>query len=98
MSAHGYLLYTHGCRCEVCKAAKAAYMRSKRAAAKAAARGPLINEQGRHVAPGDFKHGTAHGYKDHACRCLDCSAWKTTEREKAKGRKQYLKLGRRNVA
>jgi hypothetical protein len=29
--AHGYVPYTHGCRCAVCKDAKARYVRDRRA-------------------------------------------------------------------
>ena len=73
---HGYLAYTHGCRCDECRAAKAAYMREKRAAAREAA-GTLIDSLGRNYVPG-IKHGAA-GYKDHLCRCEVCTAAKRVE-------------------
>jgi hypothetical protein len=71
---HDYLAYAGGCRCSVCRRAKAAYMRAKRAAARAEAeRGnPRV-----YVAEG-IKHGTA-GYKDHRCRCDVCRAAKSAE-------------------
>jgi hypothetical protein len=81
MNGHGYNPYAHGCRCEVCRAAKAAYVRAKRAAARERARGPLIVKDGpnelRNYVPG-IKHGTA-GYKDHLCRCEVCTASQAAE-------------------
>lgn len=72
---HGYNRYTHGCRCEECRAAKATYMRDKRARARAV---------GQRVVEG-IKHGTA-GYKDHLCRCETCLGAKTAEWERRKAR------------
>ena len=61
---HGYGAYTHGCRCEVCLQAKAAYIRGAREAAKAKAV-PGVAVEG---AP----HGTRSGWELHGCRCDDC--------------------------
>lgn len=76
MSDHGYGPYTHGCRCDVCREAKAAYMRAKRAEHRREANGPLIDESGRYVAP-ISTHGTISGYADYKCRCLECTAAKS---------------------
>lgn len=68
MSTHGYGAYTRGCRCDVCRDAKADYMRERRAGARRAAHdhGPF------HTATG-ITHGTRHGYEEHGCRCLPCT-------------------------
>ena len=71
MSEHGYNQYTYGCRCEVCREAKATYMRAKRAEARSRV-ADLISSKGRYLAP-IARHGTIHGYADHKCRCFDCS-------------------------
>lgn len=86
MSAHGYVAYTHGCRCDECRAAKAAYMRQKRRAARDYA-GQLIAVDGsRYVAPG-ITHGTYAGYQDARCRCLECTAAKAAvDRQRRTGR------------
>jgi bacterioferritin-associated ferredoxin len=64
---HGYPRYARGCRCPVCREAKAAYMRDKRAqAAEARQEAP-----GEFVAPG-ITHGGIAGYKDSGCRCGPC--------------------------
>lgn len=69
--AHGYSAYTTGCHCEVCKAAKASYMRDKRASARELRiRAALFGE--RYEAQG-ITHGYA-GYQDHQCRCPVCTA------------------------
>ncbi len=67
---HGAGGYSRGCRCDICKAGKAAYMRDKRAAAavrrrEAQARGET------YVASGVY-HGTAASYRDASCRCERC--------------------------
>jgi hypothetical protein len=76
IAPHGtYARYSnpdHPCRCEGCRAAKAAYVREKRAAARAAATASLIDERGRYVAPIDH-HGTQYGYQEASCRCLECT-------------------------
>lgn len=56
---HGYVRYTKGCRCEVCREAKAAYMRAKRG------RGAVVK-----VVP-DIAHGI-NGYWNYGCRCETC--------------------------
>jgi hypothetical protein len=72
VSDHGYSRYTHGCRCPICKGAKAAYIRAKRKAARESAPAELINGRDRYVAPG-IKHGTLSGWQEWSCRCLECS-------------------------
>lgn len=69
---HGYNAYSHGCRCSVCRAAKADYMREKRRAARRYA-GPGVTARGRYVAPIE-NHGTTAGYVEHKCRCPECTA------------------------
>lgn len=64
ISIHGYAGYSDGCRCDVCTAAKAAYMAAKRAAATQAAQ--------RGVAVEGVTHGTRSAYKDKGCRCEKC--------------------------
>ena len=66
---HGYSRYSLGCRCAVCKGAKAAYMRTKRQTA--AARRLLAEDPTTFVAKG-ITHGTYAGYADAACRCALC--------------------------
>jgi hypothetical protein len=63
---HGYGPYTRGCRCGVCRQAKADYSRRRRAAAKETAE-PGV------TAAGGFTHGTRHGYDEHGCRCGPCT-------------------------
>lgn len=67
VAAHNYNGYTNGCRCEICRAAKATYMREKR---QGAAR-ERDDAAGEYVAPG-ITHGTYAGYADSACRCGSC--------------------------
>lgn len=82
---HGYIAYTNGCRCEVCRKAKADYMRARRAAARALAAKHTRSSTGargaRHnaFAPGAFRylarnvlHGTRAAYDEHGCRCREC--------------------------
>jgi rubredoxin len=71
---HGYGRYTNGCRCPVCRQAKAAYMRERRAEAArlaAAAPGRVI----RRHAGRDVKHGTSFAYYELGCRCTVCDAY-----------------------
>lgn len=71
---HGYSRYSVGCRCPICRAAKADYMRAKRAQA-AEARRAAQAAGAVYVAPG-ITHGRLSGYRDAKCRCPDCSrAW-----------------------
>lgn len=73
---HGYGGYSNGCRCGTCRTAKAAYIRDKRAKARAHV-GKPVGEKGRAHVPG-IKHGIA-GYKDHLCRCEVCTEAKRVE-------------------
>lgn len=84
---HGYKRYSSNqnpCRCEVCRTAKAAYMREKRKAAGA---------EKSQVVKG-IRHGTAHGYKDNKCKCDPCKQAGTrkrkAERLRAEGRKEVV--------
>jgi hypothetical protein len=81
LAEHGYNRYSNGCRCETCRAAKAAYIGERRRAATARA------APGR-VVPG-IKHGTRRGYKELGCRCEPCTAemravWLRWERSRRK--------------
>jgi hypothetical protein len=64
MNGHGYSAYSNGCRCQVCRDAKAAYMSSKRKEATASAQAGMSVESAR--------HGTRVAYKDYGCRCETC--------------------------
>jgi hypothetical protein len=69
VDVHDYARYSQGCRCGACKAAKAEYIRTRRAATadlrrQAAATGQV------YVAAG-ITHG-ASGYRDASCRCDVC--------------------------
>ena len=78
VTAHGYSGYANGCRCETCKAAKAAYMSEKRIAATASAQpGTAVT---------GVTHGTRSAYKDKGCRCEKCvefmrSTWRRWDRD-----------------
>ena len=101
MSTHGYGAYSTGCRCEVCRSAKAAYMRERRAAGRDAARaatdaatwsGPrgaraVAAETGarRYVSP-VAQHGTRAGYEECGCRCFDCTDAATRARARERAR------------
>lgn len=74
---HGYGAYSQGCRCETCRAAKAAYMREKRAKAWQDAPGD------RTPIPG-IKHGYS-AYQDLKCRCYVCSLAKANDDAKRGG-------------
>jgi hypothetical protein len=70
---HGYSPYTHGCRCQVCRDAKAAYMRDKRS------RGHKVRRfvESRPGAGRNYVDGITHGYagyQDYSCRCEVCRA------------------------
>jgi hypothetical protein len=62
---HGYGAYASGCRCDVCRKAKAEYMSKRRKAAVAARKAgdPM----------GSVKHGTRYAYEERGCRCSSCS-------------------------
>lgn len=67
---HGYVPYTRGCRCGICKAAKAKYMRDLRQGRREQAR------------PNQYVNGITHGYagyQEHMCRCEICTAAKTRQ-------------------
>lgn len=66
ISTHGYSGYSNGCRCQVCRDAKAAYMAGRRAAAFTADNAP---EQDPAVT-----HGTRSAYEERGCRCGACIA------------------------
>jgi len=74
---HGSSGYNnHGCRCAVCRSAKAEYMRWWRVnkmndgQRKVDARRDMAR---RHATRTGFKHGTLDGYTNHSCRCWDCT-------------------------
>lgn len=74
--SHGYTAYTRGCRCEVCREAKNAYMRERRAEARQEAQRHSVGKRGdvgaiRFVA--DVRsHGTSYAYYERGCRCSEC--------------------------
>jgi hypothetical protein len=70
---HGYNRYTQGCRCTVCREAKAQYTRERREAA-AQRRAAVESRGGKYVADG-IKHGYS-GYANYQCRCETCRAAK----------------------
>jgi hypothetical protein len=81
VSGHGYGGYANGCRCAVCIEAKREYMQHKRAAARVVSMRNTTGAPGeigshRYIAPG-ITHGTAAGYTDACCRCLDCTQART---------------------
>lgn len=87
---HGYVAYTKGCRCGVCRSAKAEYMRERRAAARVSAHANTLSSTGkrgsrhnirevgayRNVAP-IKRHGTRYGYEEAGCRCYECTDART---------------------
>lgn len=84
---HGYVAYTHGCRCDECRTAKAAYIRERRQVAREVAARLSTNLTGnrgrewpvgteRHYVPG-IRHGSSYAYHERGCRCLDCTQWET---------------------
>lgn len=81
MSEHGFSRYGYGCRCEVCRAGKAAYMRKRRAAGRQA-RLAAETEGRRYVAEG-ITHGLT-GYKEFSCRCLTCRLSNAAQRAKCR--------------
>lgn len=68
---HGYSLYTAGCRCDICKAAKRAYMAGRRQEARSAPADRSAE---------DFKHGTRFGYEERGCRCGPCTVTYLSDR------------------
>lgn len=84
VSDHGYAAYSHGCRCDTCRTAKADYMRAKRAQAKHVGLVRLnLRKVGEYPRPtvAGVTHGTAHAYKDNGCRCLPCTEAARVKRE-----------------
>lgn len=73
--AHGYVPYTRGCRCPICRGAKAAYMRASRAKASRRRRLVQVDGAGRNYVEG-IVHGYG-GYQNHHCRCDECRAAKS---------------------
>ena len=70
---HGYIRYTHGCRCGVCRKAKAEYSRQRRATARSAAADRSADLS--------FTHGTRFGYEERGCRCRPCLTARRTRGE-----------------
>jgi hypothetical protein len=73
---HGYVAYTHGCRCEVCREAKSTYMRQRRTEARREAQRHSVGRRGE---PGSVRyvanvrnHGTSYAYYERGCRCREC--------------------------
>jgi hypothetical protein len=66
---HDYARYSQGCRCEECRAAKACYARTRRAAAAELRR--QANAAGRVYIAAEISHGYS-GYRDFSCRCEVC--------------------------
>jgi hypothetical protein len=62
---HGRSGYEGGCRCDICKDAKAAH--SKVQLVKRIVNVPLA----------DLKHGSYSTYQNYACRCVPCCAANT---------------------
>ena len=74
---HNYSAYANGCRCDVCRAAKADYMAARRAAAFLKTSQPA----------GDITHGRA-GYEEQGCRCEICvearrAMWRQGDQQRA---------------
>ena len=61
---HGYGGYTQGCKCGICRAAKAAYMAKRRAEALRATDKVIEG----------IRHGTRYAYEERGCRCDVCMA------------------------
>ncbi len=76
MSEHGtYTSYARrgGCRCDLCRAAKAAYVReSRKRAGMARVKAELA---GKTYVRSGIAHGLS-GYQNHSCRCLVCITFK----------------------
>jgi hypothetical protein len=80
VTTHGYGAYSNGCRCEICREAKAAYMRKlrdRRHRLRRYVQG--LPDAGRYVVDG-ITHGYA-GYQEFSCRCRICRA-ATAERHR----------------
>lgn len=79
---HGYNRYSNGCRCEVCRAAKAQRQRESRAAwSRRRDWVKTFGSGGRH-----YVDGITHGYSGYAnfhCRCEVCTAAKAAAQSRA---------------
>jgi hypothetical protein len=76
---HGYVLYTKGCRCDVCREAKRMYSKAQRALrayrlSKAKAKGYTYIVSG-------ITHGYS-GYQNFKCRCDVCKQGKILSYER----------------
>lgn len=80
---HDYSRYAHGCRCETCKAAKAAYVRTCRAAAAELRK--AITAAGSTFVVEDISHGLG-GYQNRGCRCRVCCRAAKANRENSRRR------------
>lgn len=79
-----------GRACKKCRAAKAAYMRERRAAAHAARAAGTVVE-------GDFRHGTRAGYEEHGCTCDPCSKARASADKRYRLRHVEAQRGPRRV-
>jgi hypothetical protein len=77
MSGHGYVPYTHGCRCAICTTAKREYIRKFRAQ----------NVFGR---GSSYRHGTCNGYVNYMCRCDLCCGWRKAKTAREALRRQRV--------
>lgn len=71
MTEHGYVSYTRGCPCTICKRGKADYMARRRKEARALA-AAVFAATGTYYVADIAKHGTRYGFEEAACRCLEC--------------------------
>jgi hypothetical protein len=85
MSEHGYAAYTKGCRCETCRAAKADYMRTRRAAGRAQAQEFAAKYKGARLMADGARHGTRAAYDERGCRCYACTKARTDSDRKYVG-------------
>jgi hypothetical protein len=72
---HTYNTYARGCRCLTCKAAKAEYMRVRRAEARDLA-AFLRSRKPLHP----FGSGSVAQYEERGCRCYECVQAATVKR------------------
>lgn len=70
INTHGWVGYSRGCRCKVCRSSRAEDVRNRRAAA--AARRIAAEAAGRVYVATGITHGTSSGYKNSSCRCPAC--------------------------
>ena len=87
---HGYGPYTNGCRCEICRKAKAAYSARARAAGRENARA------GRY--PSGVTHGSRSAYEERGCRCEKCCARQLARHRADAKRRQESKSAKGAVA